>query len=248
MAHPEYSRLDRLSAMPSTWGSVMREANSNVRQRQREQQPMADADKLRARTERMTQGGALPPDHAWGFKHDPSAEQPQAAAHAHRYSPHHPATAADSTALPSDSSVAVRSPHRFRGVRNAPSANTHASHMAASPGRQRGPPVSPRGHPKPRYDSTSSAEVLAPGRVASPGRRANILTPGGANTFYPRQSMPTDVHGEGFRTRGFTTPAPVEGPSEFHRRIAQRLGTLASTPTGFVPREIPAAGQAPLRR
>jgi prepilin-type processing-associated H-X9-DG protein len=111
MANVEYGAMPRLMPMPGTWGAVMREANATVRQRQREQVPMADADKLRLRAERMAHGGQ---------------HTPMLMVDGHL---------SDGTVLPSDSSVAVRrSPVRgggglLRGAAGIP-ASVAAHHLS----------------------------------------------------------------------------------------------------------------------
>jgi prepilin-type processing-associated H-X9-DG protein len=167
--------MPRLMSMPGTWGAVMREANATVRQRQREQVPMADADKLRLRAERMAHGGQ---------------HTPMLMVDGHL---------SDGTVLPSDSSVAVRrSPVRgggglLRGAAGIPTsvaahhlsslgttASPGANHLhhpthqlprqgspaAGSPSRRRGghaEAAKAAASPRPRYDggSTSTTELIS---------------------------------------------------------------------------------------
>jgi hypothetical protein len=113
MANVEYGAMPRF----------MREANATVRQRQREQVPMADADKLRLRVERMAHGGQ--DTHLPAMCHA-LCSQPMLMVDGHL---------TDGTVLPSDSSVAVRrSPVRgggglLRGAAGIP-ASVAAHHLS----------------------------------------------------------------------------------------------------------------------
>jgi hypothetical protein len=257
MANIEYGAMPRLMPMPGTWGAVMREANATVRQRQREQVPMADADKLRLRAERMAHGGQ---------------HTPMLMVDGHL---------SDGTVLPSDSSVAVRrSPVRggglLRGVAGiptsvaahhlstlgttaSPGANHHhpthqlprqGSPAAGSPSRRR-EAAKAAASPRPRYDggSTSTTELISrhPRDVQFRSPK-NALLDGAAisaaqNPVAPSGAVGCTADALGWLPRGsFSTPsAPPVAP--FHARIAERLGAHGA----FVPREVPAVGHGTRR-
>jgi hypothetical protein len=255
MANVEYGAMPRLMPMPGTWGAVMREANATVRQRQREQVPMADADKLRLRAERMAHGGQ---------------HTPMLMVDGHL---------SDGTVLPSDSSAAVRrSPVRgggglLRGAAGIPTSvaahhlsslgttaspgTNHQHHLthqgspaAGSPSRRRGghaEAAKAAGSPRPRYDggSTSTTELISrhPRDVQFRSPKNALLD--GAATSAARNPVAPSGAADGLRwlPRGsFSTPsAPPVAP--FHARIAERLGAHGA----FVPREVPAVGHGPRR-
>jgi hypothetical protein len=253
--------MPRLMPMPGTWGAVMREANATVRQRQREQVPMADADKLRLRAERMAHGGQ---------------HTPMLVVDGHL---------SDGTVLPSDSSVAVRrSPVRgggglLRGAAGIPTsvaahhlsslgttASPGANHLhhptqqlprngrpaAGSPSRRRGghaaEAAKAAGSPRPRCDggSTSTTELISrhPRDVQFRSPK-NTLLDGAAIPAARNHAGAVGGTADGLHwlPRGsFSTPsAPPVAP--FHARIAERLGSHGA----FVPREVPAVGHGPRR-
>lgn len=159
--------------MPSTWGSVMREANTHVKRRLHEDHPIADADKLRRRAERMSHfATSVPSDSSVAIRHGGGASP--------RYRAH---TSSSAIAADTDGEVAarrVRSPLASSSSARRSPTQTHrrrmpgdayqrfaseAEHRAASPAEQRGGGL--RGFTTPMAPEPAAMHVRVAEKIAS---------------------------------------------------------------------------------